>query len=106
MSAGLKTCPPTWSGELLLACRKCQKKLRHQPSLKSLARLKKTLKRRNREHPDRPIHLINVPCMDVCPKHAVTVCKPSEKPPRLTILRSASELDTLLGDRDQQTASA
>lgn len=95
MSALNKTYPVTWSGELLLACRKCQKKLKGDLGRKDLAHLKKTVKQHNREHPERKLHVVGVSCMDLCPKDGVTVCVPQRSPVRLQILRSAQELRTL-----------
>ena len=54
--------PPTWHGELLLACRKCQKKLRRDDKVRPLAKLKKTVKQWNKDHSRAPA----APC-----KHAV-----------------------------------
>lgn len=82
----------------MLACRKCQKKLKANRHLLKLANLKKTIKRRNREHPDTPIHVLNVPCMDLCPKNGVTVCKPAEGSLHLSILRSKVEIDQLYSE--------
>lgn len=87
--------PTTWQGEVLLACRKCQKKLKRIADLHSLARLKKTVKRLNKVHPGQPLHLINIGCMDACPKDAVAVCCPSRDPGHLGILRSERELENL-----------
>jgi predicted metal-binding protein len=90
----LKIYPSPWEGRLILACRKCQKKLKHDNSLSELAKLKKTIKRRNKVHPERTLTVINVSCMDLCPKDGVTVCDPCS-PARLSILMSADDLDRL-----------
>src|SRR3954453_14953726 len=95
MPGNLKSYPPTWEGDLLLACRKCQKKLKHDSALRPLAKLRKTIKRRNKTHPGAPLHLISVPCMDLCPKKAVTICLPSTRPATLSILRSESDIDEI-----------
>ena len=63
--------------------------------MRVLAKLKKTVKRYNQENPDRLVHVINVPCMDLCPKNGVTVCCPGRDPSRLSILRSDGDLDLL-----------
>ena len=89
----LKTHPPTWAGELLLACRKCQKKLKHED--RGLSRLKKTVKRRNKGSPGRELRVVNVPCMDVCPKGGVTVCLLERSPVRLAVLRDVGDLERL-----------
>ena len=87
--------PPTWQGELLLACRKCQKKLKGHDKLRPLEKLKRTVKQLNKTHPGHPLHLVNVRCMDVCPKLGVTVCLPQRSPLRLYILRSEQDLEHL-----------
>jgi hypothetical protein len=84
-----------WDGELVLACRKCQKKLKGDAELAGLAKLKKAFKRYNKAHPDLPLALLNVPCLDLCPKGGVTVCVAGEKPPRLRILRRVGEIEEL-----------
>lgn len=95
MPDSLKSYPPTWEGELLLACRKCQKKLKGVPGMRALAKLKKTVKRLNREHPDASLHVINVPCLDLCPKGAVTVYCPATAAARLFVLRQEAELEQI-----------
>ncbi len=92
MADGLKSYPVTWKGEVLLACRKCQKKLKGQKGLRALAKLKKTIQRLNKEHPERALHVIGVPCMDLCPKGAVTICFPASRPVRLQLLRTEDEI--------------
>jgi len=86
--------PPTWEGDLLLACRKCQRKLKGEPGMRGIAKLKKSIKRCNKQYPQAAIHLISVPCMDLCPKGAVTICLPARQA-GLSILRSEGEIDEL-----------
>ena len=95
MPTNPKTYPASWTGLLVLACRKCQKKLKHDPHWLALAKLKKTVKRHNREHPEQMLHIINVPCMDLCPKDGVTVCLPSRDPHRLLIMGSAEDFQKI-----------
>src|ERR1700759_3784398 len=95
MTRELKTYPPTWDGDLLLVCRKCQKKLRGDARYEALAKLKKTVKRLNKTHPDAELHVIGVPCMDLCPKNAVTICLPVTNPNGLSILREEAEVAAL-----------
>lgn len=97
MANGLKSYPTTWEGQLVLACRKCQKKLKQDEQLHSLSKLKKTIKRHNKEHPERLLHVINVPCMDLCPKDGVTVCCPGRDAGQLSILRSPEGIRLLAG---------
>jgi len=91
----IKSYPPTWEGDLLLACRKCQKKLTDEPGMRALAKLKKTIKRHNKTHPAPPLRVMNVPCMDLCPKGAVTICLPAAKQAMLFVLRSERQIDEL-----------
>jgi hypothetical protein len=95
MANDLKSYPPTWEGDLILACRKCQKKLKGDSSLQELSKLKKMIRRFNKEAPEAVLHLINVPCMDLCPKDAVTICLPAKHPQSLSILRSKDDVDLL-----------
>jgi hypothetical protein len=95
MPTGLKTYPPTWEGKLLLACRKCQKKLKKAHGMGALAKLKKTIQRHNRANPDRKLHLASVPCMDLCPKGGITICLPDTQPMMLSILRNECEIESL-----------
>lgn len=95
MTEPLKSWPAPWEGEIVLACRKCQKKLKKQDSLKALARLGKSVKRRNRHALGTPLHVIRMACTKLCPKDGVTICLPSRHPGRLSILRSESDIDAL-----------
>ena len=83
-------------GSCSLACRKCQKKLKGDARLAALAKIKKLIKRRNKEHPDKALHVLNVACMDLCPKSGVTICNPAEVPNRLLIVRCEEDLETIL----------
>jgi len=102
MANSLKTYPAPWTGEIVLACRKCQKKLKGYGAQQGLAKLKKAVKRYNREHSSK-LHVINVPCMDLCPKEGVTVCCP-KRGSSLVILRNEEDLQ-LLRCRQQEGAS-
>jgi len=93
MTNPAKTYPAPWQGQLVLACRKCQKKLKGDPGLQALYKLRKAVKRHNKSHPDRTLHVLNVPCMDLCPKNGITVCNVARQPPRLSILREESEIE-------------
>ena len=95
MKDNVKTYPAPWQGLLILACRKCQKKLKGDPDLRALAKLKKTVKRLNKQHPEQALYIINVPCMDLCPKDGVTVCNPARAPNQLVILWSEEDIGRL-----------
>lgn len=95
MNETLRSWPAPWQGDVLLACRKCQKKLKKHGSSSALSKLKKLVKRRNQAYPEAAIHVINVGCMKLCPKDAVTVCRPSRDAERLSMVRSEADLDLL-----------
>jgi hypothetical protein len=95
MHSEFKSYPAPWEGRLILACRKCQKKLKGDMNLHSLAKLRRAIKERNRRHPELQLHILNTPCMDLCPKSGVTICDPREFPGRLFILRSENDIDEL-----------
>ena len=92
MGPAVKTYRPTWEGELVLACRKCQKKLKHDGGKRSLAKLKKAMQRVRAGASGRQLHVINVPCMDLCPKGGVTICVASQTPHQLSIIYSEQDL--------------
>lgn len=94
ISSRFKSYPAPWDGLLVLACRKCQKKLKKEKRSRELGNLKKAVKLRN-GHDQNPLHIVNVPCMDLCPKHGVTVCLPSRSPEQLFILRDEKDLQSL-----------
>ena len=95
MQSEFKTYPAPWQGQLILACRKCQKKLKSNKHLEALARLKKTIKRHNRKHPETQLHLVPTACTDFCPKDGVTACSPALGSERLFILRSKDDIERL-----------
>jgi len=96
-----KTYAAPWDGQLILACRKCQKKLKERPNLRALAKLKSAMRKRNKKHPQQPLYVLNVSCMDLCPKDGVTVCASERSPTRLRILWSEDDIDRMYFDRDK-----
>jgi hypothetical protein len=95
MPSELKSYSAPWNGSLILACRKCQKKLKCDAELQGLAKLRKTVKSLNKRSAGKQLFVLNVPCMDVCPKGGVTICRPEEEPGRVAILRSEKDIDRL-----------
>lgn len=85
----LRTYPAKWPSALL-ACRKCQKKLKGE----DLGKLKKLLKSQAKQTGTPPPHLIPVSCLKLCPKGGVTVCT-QLNPPALTILYTPDDLLSL-----------
>jgi predicted metal-binding protein len=93
----LRFYPSHWKGQVLLVCRKCERKLKHSDA-KPL-KIKKSLKKLAKEDPNPTLlHVISVGCMDLCPKDAVTVCTQAQlaqTPPGLTIVRNAEDIAEL-----------
>jgi predicted metal-binding protein len=95
MDEALKSYPARWSGPTLLACRKCQKKLKKAGVLKPLAKLGKTMRKRARKGAaggEAALHVVDVGCMDLCPKGGVAVCKPGVMGDRLYVVRSVEDV--------------
>jgi predicted metal-binding protein len=96
MKVSRRSYPVPWRGRILLACQKCQKKLKKHADVESLGRLKKVVKHHNSGCPENAgLHVVNVPCMKLCPKGGVVVCVSQVAEPRLVILRRAEDLDSL-----------
>lgn len=71
-SRGLTAAKPTWREDLVLVCRKCQKK---SPGVdgRPLAKwLRRELKRRGQ---GQRFRVVQVGCLDLCPKRAVTLAR-------------------------------
>src|ERR1700735_2178017 len=64
-----------WKGQLVLVCRKCQKKIKHSGTKNKLGKLSKTLKKRaRRQEGGAVIDTVGVSCLGMCPKGGITVC--------------------------------
>lgn len=71
----LRSYPARWKGQLLLACAKCQKKLRRDDSVHPLGKLRKAMKLYARQDANHfALRVIETPCLKLCPKDGVTVC--------------------------------
>ena len=93
----LKPYRANWSGRVVLACRKCQKKLKKDGQPPDGVGLKKIVRAANKRHKGEELHVIQVPCMDLCPKGGVTVCLPFISSKQLFIVRDGKDLDQLYG---------
>ena len=83
------------NGQLLLACGKCQRKLKHGDNPAHLASLKKLLKLQ-RKHDDLRLRVLKAPCLKMCPKGGVTVCTPAQVARHeCSILRTAEDVAIL-----------
>jgi predicted metal-binding protein len=90
-----------WSGRTLLACKKCQKKLRKRGGNEHLASLKKAAKVFAARSPEIPrFHILNVGCMDFCPKGRVAVCAPTADGGEVAMLRSVEDLSVFQTSAD------
>ncbi len=85
-------------GQLLLACGKCQRKLKKGDDPEGLASFKKLVKKTAKQSPTAPrIHILRVPCLDMCPKGGLTVCTPAQVAHHeCSILRTQDDITTLV----------
>ena len=60
-----------------------------------LTKIKKAVKALNRQQSAEKMHVLNIPCMGLCPKNGVTVFVPSREPGHLVILQSEGDLERL-----------
>lgn len=86
-----------WRGELLLVCKKCQRKI-DKP--KALANLRKWFKKRSKsDSANAPeVRIVGVDCVKMCPKAGVTVMRQhqlGEQGREVSILRSKADLEGL-----------
>ena len=86
-----------WKGELLLVCRKCQKKLKHDGKKNGISKLSKALKRRARHDENAPrLHVLEVPCLKMCPEGGITICTQRQLGRgECSIVRSKADVDAL-----------
>jgi hypothetical protein len=93
----IKTYPAPWEGDLILACRRCQRRLRKSGHEPAFAKLKKWLKKRSRKNASTPrLHLIEIPCQNICPKGGLVVCSQAQlaaRPAGFSIIRSEFEME-------------
>jgi hypothetical protein len=94
---GLRSYRAPWKGQVILVCRKCQKKLRHAGKKNRLAKLAKYLKKRTRQDENGlQLHVIEVSCLKLCPKGGVTVCAQRQLAcNECSIVRSKADADAL-----------
>jgi hypothetical protein len=84
-------------GELLLVCRKCQKKLKHDGKKNGISKLSKALKKRARQDENAPrLHVLEVPCLKMCPEGGITICTQRQLGRgECSIVRSKADVDML-----------
>jgi hypothetical protein len=93
----LRTYPGPWKGQLVLACSKCRKKMKHSNPGSPVLSLKKALKKRvKRDGSDLKLRVISVSCLKMCPKDGVTVCTQEQLGNnQCAIVRTGKDIDHL-----------
>ncbi len=88
-----------WRGELILACSKCQKKLKKRKHSAGFASLKKWFKRRSKADNDAPeVRIVGIDCIKLCPKAGVTISTQHQLGAtgrEVSIIRSEADLEQL-----------
>jgi predicted metal-binding protein len=94
----LRTYGAPWRGQLVLVCRKCQRKRKHEGKKNGLGKLNKVLRKRARKDDGvPPPHVVDVSCLKLCPKSGVTVCTERQLGRRqCSIVRTSADVDALL----------
>ncbi len=89
-----------WKGELVLACGKCQRKMKGG----KVGNLKKSLKKISRaEGEGLVIKVLKVPCLKMCPKGGVAVCFGAQlQRSECSIVRTEEDLETISRVLQQQ----
>jgi hypothetical protein len=86
-----------WRGELVLACRKCQKKMKKRGGGGRLGKIRRWFKARTKRDGRAPaIHVLDVPCVKLCPKGGVTIFSQRQlahHPPGVCIARTEEDLE-------------
>jgi predicted metal-binding protein len=101
-AATLKSYKGPWlkRGPLLLACGRCQRKLKPEAGddVRALARLKKSLRKRSRKTgAGIELLVVQTPCLRVCPRNGVAVVTQAQSGRgACSILRSKNDIDLLL----------
>ena len=93
-----------WRGELILACNKCQKKLKKRGAGK-FASLKKWFKKRSRADDEGPaVKVVGIDCLKLCPKGGITISTQhqiGEAGREVSIVRSEADLEQLYSQVSQ-----
>ena len=86
--------------QLLLACGKCQRKLKDDGDEPGLAKLRKVVKRRARAGElGIEFQVIQTKCLKVCPRKGVAICTQAQLGEgRGSIVRSVGDVDLLLAE--------
>ena len=92
----MQSYPIPWKGQLVLACGKCQQKLKRGKT-KDCAKLSKALKKRaHRDEDGLKLRITEVACLKMCPKDGVTVCTQGQLGRNeCSIVRTRADVDSL-----------
>lgn len=95
----MKNYDALWDGPLILACRRCQKRLRKSGHPPAFAKLRKWLKSRLRkdDRQKNALHVIEIPCQKICPKGGVVCMSQSQlasRPAGFCIIHSESQMES------------
>jgi hypothetical protein len=106
---GPRTCRLPLKSPVLLACSKCQRRLKHDGDPESITPLKKLLKRISKQHGNKPPSILKVPCLKLCPGRGLVVLTPQQLAENeCTILRTREDVDAvysqLLAAKENGTA--
>lgn len=104
-AAGPRTCKLPLKSPVLLACSKCQRRLKDDGDPESLTPLKKLLKRIAKQDGTRPPTILKVPCLKLCPGNGLVVVTPEQLAANhCTILRTRGDVqavyDELTGQKN------
>ena len=84
-------------GPILLACGKCQKRLKGDRNADGIVPLKKLLKGMSLEQGVRPPYVIKIPCLKLCPKGGIVVMTGKQVDlGECSIVRSSEDADAIL----------
>jgi predicted metal-binding protein len=91
----LKDYAAPWQGEVIFACKRCQKRLRHHKHPSPISHLRRWLKDRKSESHS-AIHLIEIPCQNICPKKGIVAfgrAQLASRRPRFAIVSTEKQLE-------------
>lgn len=98
----LKDYPTSWRSAVILACRRCQRRLRKQHNPPPFAKLKKWVKKRAGKAPKQAtLHVIDVPCLKICPKSAIVVINQAQfasRPAHFSIISDTDQMEHFYQD--------
>ncbi len=101
-TGALRLYPAPWKGEVLFACRKCQRRMKKKDGPEALQKVKRWFKARGRHQkgPEKrtELRVIDMTCIKLCPGDGVTVFSRghlAHEPAGVCIARSENDLERL-----------